>query len=469
MPRLTFTAGPRGNKYTKLTMFIEMVLLKYLYMISISLMLSDNYLIWSFDKHVDMFYSFIELVPFIVCLLIYLHGYRANSAYSFFSTLLFIMFFIPSNSGLSLSANDPLYYCLINVYAILIFLLISFLTGREGKDLCQDRFEITRLYESKGRMRVIRVLLIVVCVISIAYVYFYNGLDFSALFSDMYETRADYAAYVAENTDSLLSYFLLLFSKMTQWLLPLCFYFALVNKKPIDVFLCLFSFLALFTVSMEKSTLLIVAIVAFIYWAEKHTDFSRVSELIIRLFIAFFAACLIEYSIRGESILFTMIVRRMFYIPTYLTKIYYDFYSVNSKMWFTQDIFFVQNILQSLVGRAYPTNSTQVISSAFFDGLIPSPNTGMFAEAYGQMGVIGTVVFPFIVCVILWVMRRSSDWYGDGAVAVIMTRLCLQMISTSILPSSAFIGVLLMVFVTFLLKNYYRLKNRDTYRMGEIA
>ncbi len=130
-------------------------------------------------------------------------------------------------------------------------------------------------------------------------------------------------------------------------------------------------------------------------------------------------------------------------------------------MWFTQDVFFVQNILSRFFERPYPTNSTGVIRAYFFDGLIPSPNTGMFAEAYGQMGILGVVVFPLIIGLIVKALRKGTDWYGDGAVIIIMTRLCLHCISVSILPSSAFIGFLLLLFVTFLLKSYYHSKSKD--------
>lgn len=463
----TITTGGKTWRTSgvKLRMFLELILLKYLYMISISLMLQDSYLIWPFDKNIDFFLSLIELIPFTVCLVAFLHFYRRDSAYSFFSTLLFIVYYIPTNSGLSMSGNDPKYYLLINIYSIIIFVVLGYISNNELNDISEDRFDIKNLYESKRRMRIIRTLVILVCLISLVYVYAYNGLDFSLLrSSDMYTTRGDYATYVAENTDSLLSYFLLLFRCMTKWFLPLALYFALTNKKIIDIVLCLVSFLALFTVSMEKSTLLIAGVVFFLSWAEKHSNFSRISELLIRIFIIFFVITLIEFSIRRESVLFNMVVRREFYMPAWLTKIYYDFFETNPKMWFRQDAFFVQNILSVFFEKPYPTGSTGIISRSFFNGLIPSPNTGMFAEAYGQMGVLGVFVFPFIVGALTKILRKSSDWYGDGAVAVIMVILCLDMHSVSILASSAFIGILLVLFVTFLIKNYYRGRKKQTFQ-----
>ena len=467
MLELKICSENKVKDITRIKIFIELIVLKFLYMISVKLMLPELYAIWSFDKNVDFYYSLFELIPYVLCLFTYLHFYRRNSAYCFFLTLLFVIFYIPANSGLSLSKNDVTYYCLINLYSLLIFTIVGLISKKEKNDESIDRFDVTHIYDSKRRVRVIRTMLVIVCVISIGFVYLYNGLDFSKVFSDMYSTRGDYAAYVTENTDSLLSYFLLLFAKMTQWLLPLGLYFAIVNKKPVDVFLCLFSFLALFTVSMEKSTLMIIGVVIFICWEEKRKDFDRLSEILIRVFLIFFAIIFVEYAIKRESILFTLIVRRIFYMPTYLTKLYYDFFRENPKMWFTQDAFFIQNVLQRFFSRPYPTNATGVISRYYFDGLIPSPNTGLFAEAYGQMGIIGVFVFPFIVALIVRVMRRGTDWYGKGAVSVVMTRLCLQMVSVFTLPSSAFVGVLMVLGVTFLLKNCYYSQGRDIIHNGE--
>lgn len=439
----------------KLKLLLEMIVIKVLYMVSVDLMLPNQYVIWSFNKTVDYSYVLVEIIPFMFCYYAYIRNYKRGSQYSFFSTLLFILFYIPTNSGLTLSGNDPVYYCLVNTYSFLIFWLVGNLTNKEERDISKDRFDISSLYDDKRRTRIIRILLYCVCAITIGYVYSYNGLNFSMLFSDMYTTRGEYAAYVSENTDSLLSYFLLVFRKITQWLLPICLYFSLIHKKIVDILLCLFSFLALFTVSMEKSTLMIVGVVVFIYNVEKKKLFQKSSELLIKCFLAMFMICILEFYIKGESIIFNMIVRRTFYMPNWLTKIYYDFYHNNSKMWFTQDVFFIQNITQRIFGRIYPVNSTGVISQAFFDGLIPSPNTGMFAEAYGQLGNLGAFVFPFIVVYIMRIIRKNIDWFGDGMTSVVMTKMCLQLISVSVLPSSNLIGIILVILVTQMIKILY--------------
>jgi hypothetical protein len=213
---------------------------------------------------------------------------------------------------------------------------------------------------------------------------------------------------------------------------------------------------------MEKSTLMIIGVVVFVYYVEKKGEFPRASELVVRYFILMFFICYFEYFMNGESVVFNMIVRRTLYMPSWLNTVYYDFYHDNVKMWFTQDVFLVQNITQRLFGRAYPVNSTGVISQSFFDGLIPSPNTGMFAEAYGQIGILGVVVFPFILSFLIRIIRRNIDWFGDGMTAVIMAKMVLQWISVSVLPSSNMIGVILIVVITKVMKLlYYNKQNVD--------
>ena len=107
-------------KKSALEIGIGFIVLKILYIITIALMLPDKYLIWSFDKKVDLTLILIELIPFTICLFLYLKLYEGHVFISFFSTIVFMMTFIPSNSVLSLSRYMFLHryitYCFLRVY-----------------------------------------------------------------------------------------------------------------------------------------------------------------------------------------------------------------------------------------------------------------------------------------------------------------------------------------------------------------
>ena len=444
----------------KKVFWISLLLLgcKFLYMFSVALMLPDQYLIWTFYKNINLLYACIEMVPFILGLLVLILGYKPNSVYSFSALLMFIMYFIPANSGLSLSGNNYIYFTLINIFCILMLVAFSELAKRESNDIYNDTLNDEQILTDKRKVMFIRLIMIFISLLSIFYVYYFNGLNFSALFSDMYETRVDFTNTVAEAEGTFVSYFVLIVRSVTKWFLPIYLVFSLKNKRVIDTFLCLFTFVALYTVTLEKSTLMIVGVAIFIAIVDKKDNLLNAGVYLALLFFVMFIISLIEYLFRGESLIFTLIIRRMFYIPQYMTQIHYDYYSTGSKMWFSQDAFLLQNIVRVFFGSPYTNGTTKVISNAFFQGLIPSPNSGGFSEAYSQMGSLGVIVFPFIYAGLFKRMRKCASWYGSGAALVVMVRLVLSVTGVHLLASSEMIGFILFFIITYVFRNFYQRK-----------
>lgn len=429
---------------------ILLLTIKILYIISIDMMLSDNYMLWSFNKDIDYFYIIIELLPFFVCEYLVLHRYEKGDAHSFFGVLLFIIFFIPANSGLSVSGNQMEYYWLINLYSVILFFAFMLFRPKESEIINEE--VIVDLTESNRYMTAIRIFMVIVCLISIIRTYMYNGLNLSFAFSDMYSVRSDYASYYANNTGSFTSYLLLIVTNLGSWFMPIYLYYALVNKKPFDTILSLFSILAVFTIEMMKAQLLIIPIVIFFAILKRRDKLYLAAEKLAKGMIYLIIIAIVEFKIRGESFIFDLIVRRLFYIPTYMINIHYGFYSTHDKILFTNDAFFIQYIARFVFGTKYVNSSVKVISDNCFRGLLPSPNTGMFAEAYAQLGVAGIFVFPFIILWITNLIRKYSQSYGDGAVLVALTYLSIRLISVYILTSSTLIGIIEFVLISMLFR-----------------
>ena len=90
----------------KIKVFAAMISLKLLYMVSVTLLLPSEWLLWDFDKNINWGFLIVELIPFIVASCVYCYRYSADSSYTFISTILFVMAFIPANSTLSLCGYD---------------------------------------------------------------------------------------------------------------------------------------------------------------------------------------------------------------------------------------------------------------------------------------------------------------------------------------------------------------------------
>lgn len=430
-----------------------LLVIKILYICSVALMLPDDYLLWTYDKSIQVSNIIIEIVPFFICLLLLINYCKYNNIYSFFLVCFFVLFYIPQNSTLSVNGYSPLYFILVNFFSALIIILI-------GKMSKKDNFRDTttlslreNIFSDRKLYTVLRIVLIVISIVSIFRTYLYNGLNISVLFSEMYETRADYADYAASITGSLASYVILFVTNIASWMVPIYLFFSLINKKTLDILLSLFTLLAIFTIEMQKSQLMIIVVVLFVFYTERRKKLNRICEIVLFGFLGIFIVSLIEYYVTGSSTVFNLIIRRMFYGGAYSTYKHYYFFMDNKKLMFSQDAFVIQNIVSKLWGRSYPISAVKVISENCYSGLLPSPNAGMFAETIAQLGVAGIFVFPLIYRLIVGKMKRAACVYGDDVAMIVMFMLILKFTNVYILASASMVGVVTFYFLAMAIKH----------------
>lgn len=438
------------SKHPIFRMGFLLLLLKLMYIYMVIKLLPTDYMLWSFRKNVNVDNIVYELFPFGAALFIYLRMYRRN-AISAFSTMLFMVAFIPANSGLTLS-NDPLdFYLQINVYLILLLYMLGLYSIREGNQDYQGQ-QNSILFKNKQKKK-FRFIVIVALLVEIYQVYQYNGLNIlSILSSVMYDVRADYAESFAENTGSLFTYLAIILRAFTNWLLLIFLYYSIIKKNVLDVCFSIFVVLAIFSMQMMKSTLFVLVVVLYAAWATSKNKLNNISEVLIISIFIFFVFAFVEYSLCETDIIFDVVIRRLFYVTDYMEYCHYDFFSTHHKLWFTQDFFGLQNIFSQIFGRFYTKASVGVISDNCFEGLLQAPNSGLFAEGYAQLGYLGTIIFPFIHAkLIYWVYTISSN-YGRGAAFIIMVKLCLSMLSIYIFASAYFVPLLIFAFITYVLK-----------------
>lgn len=442
-------------RYENIDICACMIIIKILYIISVALLLPDTNMLWSFDKEVVYSNFSFELIPFLSGLYIFYKSYYKNNPYTYCLTLFFIIFFIPINSGLVLSNNRIDYYLLVNIFALLLMYLIkrmavfSHYSQTEVEDVNDEFFDF---FSRIKLVWTIRIVMIFVCVFTLLYVYNYNHFNFSILFDEMYSVRADYAQYAEDIQGTSASYISLIITKTSSWLLPIYLYYSLMGKKVFDTLICIFTFIANFSVEMQKVSLFIIAVVVFIVIIQKRGKLSLASKYLIFGFVFLYSMSIIEYYINGESIVFSNFLRRITYVPSYLSNIYYCFFVDNSKIWLTQDAFIIQWFTRYIIHRPYSGSTVSVISDNVFSGKLPSPNTGIFAEAYAQMGIIGVIVFPFINSLVIKYVKKSSEIFGIGAPFIVLSKVCFTFINNFTLATSTIIGLLFYVLISNIVK-----------------
>lgn len=443
-----------GELYNR-SLLIYMTFIKLAYIWVVSEMLPEDYMFWSFDKHINYNYVPVELLPFMCGMMIYLRFFKSN-AYTVFSTIFFIMSFIPANSSLSLS-NYPIdFYLCINIYSLLILYFVGKLSAKEG-DVGKNINVKLFIFENKKFLAIFRVLMILSLSFQLYRIYQYNGLDIMSIFiSSMYDVRAEYSEYFAENTGTLYTYLSIITSAFTSWFLFIFVYYSFLSKSLIDIIFSIFTVLALFSMQMMKSTLFAYVIVGFAIWATQKNKLNKLSIVLVKAIILVFVLSIVEYLIFDESIIFSLVIRRTFYVTNYMEYCHYDFFANHNNLWFTQDFFGVQNIMSKLFGRFYPTESVVVISNAKFEGLLPAPNSGLFAEAFAQLGYIGFCVFALLQVLVIKLMYNCSKYYGDGVAFIILVKLYLLMVSVYVFASVYIVPIIIFVLLTHSLKKYIK-------------
>ena len=450
---------------------VLLLVVKILYMAVITFGLPDSYELWDFCKDINWYYLPIELVFFALASGIIYKECNTNNPYGLFSILTFIIAYIPANSCLSMSNYDFNYYLVLNIYFMVVFavsrlLAVKYYNATRISSIHLNLEEnVNRVgipgnarltkyfrYGEKYRVMLIRSFMVLLCITIMLYVYSYNGIDIKVLFTSMYETRAEYSEYLADRTGSLISYLAMIIFGVATWGIPIYLFYSVVNNKIFDSCLSVLTYFCMYMMEMQKSTLMIIPVILMLTIWKKLKSKRTITDIMIKSSVVLFIVSLFEIVICQDSIICNLIIRRMFYMPTYLSKIFYDYFSGNGSLWLTHDVFLLSNVLSKMFGSADTTSAIKTISESAFSGYIISPNTGFFAEAYLQFGYCGVIIHPVILGYLTYVLRKTSAWYTPGAELCVMMRWSLVVLNNQVLTSARLVGIIGFVMITIAIK-----------------
>lgn len=455
------------KKKEKWGILVSLLLIKTLYVALIILFLPEEWKLFDYDRHINEINIAFEIPFLLLESAVFLSFYRRSNPITFLSTVIFCVYIIPVNSTLSLSDYNWDYYLLSNLFCLVLLLSLGLVSKRFPTTVNEET--TSRLWHNRSFLWIMRILTIIVCIGTFIYAYVVQGgIDLSSiLVNDMYEQRAEFAEYYISHTNGFLAYFILIWRGITSTVLLICLYAALKQRKLIDIALVLITYLVLFSLSMEKSTFLQPIIAFFIYIIEKKHLLSRVSELFFKGYSVLLAIILVERSILSEesSILFKPLVSRLSYMPSYLNHVYFDFFKDKPKMWLTGDFFPLDRFVRIFLPAHYPQGMVETISEDVFDSLIPSPNTGLFAEAFVQMGFWGIFFFPIAIALIARIYSVFANNYGAAGSMIMMPIFGLSLVNTPVFSTMGMVRILIFMLITwFMVKpiNSKNIKNEIT-------
>lgn len=433
------------------------IFIKLAYITLNVLMLPETWISYDFDRNIDLSKIFYELLFLFLTIIPYCYYFRKDHSLTFISTLLFCLYIIPSNCTMTLSGYDFIYYFSLNLFNILLLYFLGKEANKSNSYISYSRNNQFNFINSPRLQKNIRIFSIFTCIGVILYVYFFRGsLSLSGIFNDdIYDRRAIVADLYLQNTDGLIAYLMTFWSAFYSSMLIIGLYISLRNNRKIDVLLCLFTYLVLFSFNTQKTVLFKPIIAIFIYYIVKTNRIKNANMLFLLGYSSLLIFSFVEYYLKQESIVYSVIIRRIDYMPQYLSHAYYEFFSNNNKIWLTRDFFQLEKIVRFFYQGSYDHGAVAIISNNCFPG-VPSPNTGLFAEAYAQLGYWGIFIFPPIIAKLLSLLNKNSQFYGVGAAHVLMASLLISIINIQILATRGILIFVVFILITWVLKKSSR-------------
>ena len=300
---------------------------------------------------------------------------------------LLFLYYIPIVSIIG-QCNLPYeFFFLVNLYWLNIIFFMNILYRKNIHGIV---FKINWLKVNHAFL-----LLLVFSVIS---TYLYNGLSINFEFNDVYEVREE-----SLNVNYLLG---LTKNAYVMFLGPVFICFYLLKKEYLWALLAIILMLVLFSIGKDKAALFIILPVIFMSFF-KRINFRSIKLVVVLSLCLLMVLSYVEYKLYDSHFICYFIVRRTFFEPSYMNYLYYDFFSETTKLYFTDHIFLLSRLLPDI----HPYGVLELISRKYFSGTMGSPNTGMFAEGYMQLGILGTIIYPLIFVYLLRFIDRITSYY----------------------------------------------------------
>lgn len=365
---------------------VSALITKLLYDISVLYLLPETYLVgmtynvsFSNDKAILGWIVYILMI-FLFCR----KNLKNEGNLNLCMYILWFLYYIPMNSAYAINDMNLMFLLLTTIYwgVLVFFSETKFTIGKR------------KIYENNVKSlpmrdvfdnKIATILFIGIDILCIIYVFQYNGFSLTLNIQNVYDARASFVG-----TTTIFES--ILFNFGGNIIIPISMIYGFDRKNYLLFVLGVFGQLGIFSVAMQKGNLLVILIIILVIILKKWNLLEKVKSLVAVGIPLFFLVCFIENWICGSNALFMLFIRRLFYIPAWLNSIYYQFFSENKLLLFSQDVFLVERL-----GFArYDKSVLDLINQQFFGGYMASPNTGMFAEAFMHLGIIGILVFPII-------------------------------------------------------------------------
>lgn len=449
---LSYNIGDLKARDTRSLLIIKVIIaliIKYMYM-GITYAMLNNQLYTATTSYGIDFTIEKELLGSVVFLLITIYWNmlrRSDTFLDTFLTVLFYVSYIPINSAFSLNNAPVDFFVLTTLYyiAVLIFTKLIGLVLENKAPIKEEKITSEMIDCSRNNAYLV-ICCVVVCILLIVHKISYNGLEWGLSMNadQVYTNRAEYRAYTNEISGTFIAYIISLIRNLAGAVIPFFIMYSLVNKKCYGVFLGVLTAFSMYAIANQKTDLLIIAVVVGVFVCFRLNALPKFDILLQVGLLLGIGLCFVE-SWKGSDKLYTLIVRRQMYLPAKLNVDYFDFFSTNEKILWRQDTF----LIEKLFTPVYSSTTLDLINQEYYGGYIPSPNTGLFAEAYMHFGVIGILIYPVLIAATVNFMSRTYKRYGEAICVLMGSMFALSIINIPITWAEMVLSYLLLTIAVY--------------------
>ncbi|MBQ0054848.1 MAG: hypothetical protein KBS54_01715 [Synergistaceae bacterium] len=375
--------------------------------------------------------------------------------------ILFLLYFIPLNSAFALNNLSWEFFVYSSVYLFLVQFVVCIPFYKTASYSTEPEFNFADAQRPNKRKK-LQQFCVCMCIGFVFIKFIYNGMSFTVSLSDVYILREANHQRVLAMAGGILPYMITVWQNTIIYAVYFGMYCALKYKKKVALLVTLLCVLAMFSIDGSKAVIFFVVVVYFVYWCDRNGMLNRFDKMADIGLLLFMVLCLLIYKVCENFLPYIYIIRREMYMPAWINGMYYDFFSTNAKLLWSDRTF----LLQRLITSPYKESILDIISREYFHGAVRTPNTGMFADAYMQCGVLGVLIYPILYRLIFKWAGKIFKEYGNGIEVLFGIFLAIQLTNIPLLNTGIILSLVFFAYVAHMLPNVVVCKHKDNKKKG---
>jgi hypothetical protein len=341
-----------------------------------------------FEYEINPRRTFYSISIFYTFLLLLLRSKHLSSFHWTVSGFIYTMTTIPMIIYYEYNPNTPSSYLLGH---LILFLGYIFLAGRTYN------IHIIKTHIKKKNNVLIFTSILVLFMLPFLFTY---GFEFNfkvfSLGDEIYDVRLN----AREKNNIATAY---LEGWLSNVICPIIVIYGILHKKKILILLSSVSLLYIFLTSAQKAVFIsffVVLLFTLIKGYEKKL-------IIFTLLVTIFSALGLKlYSDDVPNIFITLILYRYLFVPIQVGCFYYEYFADNYTYW-------GQSPFNPFVNYPYSVTPPYLIGIEYFNSPTMAANTGIVADGYMNMGMLGTIlnVILFVFLISLWYKLKPDESY----------------------------------------------------------